>query len=437
MPDKPHVVHALAWYFPESTGGTEVYVKGLVNGLSASQIKCTLLVPACDASPENHEYRGISVLRYNHPEEPDHLGPESFQARLRSVSPSIYHQHSWTPECGEDHFRLAHSLGIPSVLTAHVPNLHCIRGTMMRDGVEVCDGEVRVDRCAACLLQHRGLPRWMTRPVSSVLPMKARIRNWLPSKVNTLFSIKQEVRERQNLLKALSERAESVVAVCEWLKQALIANGLTEPQLLLSRQGVDPGQWHEQDISPRQQSAFVFGFLGRAHPTKGISIILSAFMQVSETLAESVELHVYAVSVSQEDQRYLSQLKKRFAGTNKIFWKDSVPHDQVGKVLKQFDVLLVPSQWLETGPLVVYEALDAEIPVIGSDIGGIAELGATYANVTLVNAQSEAQWCAAMHQAATSEEPLDWSNQAVRSMNDATEDMMAMYAGIQARRVTS
>jgi glycosyltransferase involved in cell wall biosynthesis len=34
----------------------------------------------------------------------------------------------------------------------------------------------------------------------------------------------------------------------------------------------------------------------------------------------------------------------------------------------------VPSQWLETGPLVVMEAFDAGIPVIGSALGGISEL---------------------------------------------------------------
>ena len=42
--------------------------------------------------------------------------------------------------------------------------------------------------------------------------------------------------------------------------------------------------------------------------------------------------------------------------------------------LSRIDVLAVPSQWLETGPLVVLEAFAAGTPVIGSDLGGIREL---------------------------------------------------------------
>ena len=43
-------------------------------------------------------------------------------------------------------------------------------------------------------------------------------------------------------------------------------------------------------------------------------------------------------------------------------------------VLASFDLIAVPSLWLETGPLVVLEAFAAGTPVIGSRLGGIAEL---------------------------------------------------------------
>ena len=34
------IVQALGWYFPESSGGTEVYVSGLSRGLAASGLRC-------------------------------------------------------------------------------------------------------------------------------------------------------------------------------------------------------------------------------------------------------------------------------------------------------------------------------------------------------------------------------------------------------------
>ena len=39
----------------------------------------------------------------------------------------------------------------------------------------------------------------------------------------------------------------------------------------------------------------------------------------------------------------------------------------------RIDVLVVPSLWLENSPLVIHEAFQAGVPVVGSRIGGIAD----------------------------------------------------------------
>ena len=49
-------------------------------------------------------------------------------------------------------------------------------------------------------------------------------------------------------------------------------------------------------------------------------------------------------------------------------------HAEIPYVLSAADVLVVPSLWLETGPLVVLESFACGVPVLGSNLGGIAEL---------------------------------------------------------------
>jgi glycosyltransferase involved in cell wall biosynthesis len=49
------------------------------------------------------------------------------------------------------------------------------------------------------------------------------------------------------------------------------------------------------------------------------------------------------------------------------------PPERVIDLMAGYDAVLVPSQGFETGPLVVLEAFAAGVPVIGSDLGGIAE----------------------------------------------------------------
>jgi len=49
-------------------------------------------------------------------------------------------------------------------------------------------------------------------------------------------------------------------------------------------------------------------------------------------------------------------------------------NSQIDNVLSQIDVLVVPSIWYENAPLVIQEAFMAGIPVVTSNIGGMAEL---------------------------------------------------------------
>jgi glycosyltransferase involved in cell wall biosynthesis len=53
------------------------------------------------------------------------------------------------------------------------------------------------------------------------------------------------------------------------------------------------------------------------------------------------------------------------------------------RLLRQASVLVIPSTWPETSPLVFFEALAAGLPVLGSDIGGITELE-RFGNLVLV-----------------------------------------------------
>jgi len=45
----------------------------------------------------------------------------------------------------------------------------------------------------------------------------------------------------------------------------------------------------------------------------------------------------------------------------------------VGGVLSELDAIVVPSLWYENSPLTIHEAFMAGIPVIASDLGGMAE----------------------------------------------------------------
>ena len=74
-----------------------------------------------------------------------------------------------------------------------------------------------------------------------------------------------------------------------------------------------------------------------------------------------------------------------------------MPPTDVVERLSVYDVVAVPSQGLETGPLVVLEAFAAGVPVLGSAIGGIADKVNDGVDGFLVRPfDSETEWASAL-----------------------------------------
>ena len=69
---------------------------------------------------------------------------------LEEAAPDIFHLHSWTSGAGLGHLRQVARMGIPSIVTMHVPSALCMRGTMLLYGKRACDGRIDARRCARC-----------------------------------------------------------------------------------------------------------------------------------------------------------------------------------------------------------------------------------------------------------------------------------------------
>lgn len=57
------IVHCVGFYFPDSTGGTEVYVRDLVTALSRHSIDGTIIA-ATDKGYDRYKWHGVDVVRY-------------------------------------------------------------------------------------------------------------------------------------------------------------------------------------------------------------------------------------------------------------------------------------------------------------------------------------------------------------------------------------
>jgi glycosyltransferase involved in cell wall biosynthesis len=105
--------------------------------------------------------------------------------------------------------------------------------------------------------------------------------------------------------------------------------------------------------------------------------------------------------------------------------------EELATNLAQHHVVVVPSIWLETGPLVVMEAFSLGLPVVGSRLGGIAEKVRDGVDGLLFEPGDEQALAAILRELIMNEDALNVLVRNVtppRTFSDVAGDMTKIYS---------
>jgi glycosyltransferase involved in cell wall biosynthesis len=440
------VVHVPFGYFPDLAGGTEVYVAELARGLSSHGIESVVAAPASDASVRRYEHDGTEVRRFPLDEctnvaelygEGDEGAARAIASIIDEVDADVLHLHAFTRAASLSAARLAKRRGAAVVFTYHTPTASCVRGTLLRDGREPCDGRLVAQRCAACLLESRGVPFAVREALSRTPRVVSELvaSSGVEGPWATALRARELAGARHSAFEQLLRECDAVIAVCDWVRTLLLRSGAPPERLVLSRQGTrlpTPPMATERSLGGLR-----LAFAGRLHAAKGVHLVIRAIMSQPEL---RVELDIYGVPQDAEGVRYREALVAITKGDSRIRIRQALPPDRVVETLATYDATVVPSQWLETGPLTVLESFAAGVPVIGSNLGGIAELVAHDGDGWLVSYADEAAWASALRRLATDPSLVDRLRRGVRpprSTVDVARDMAAVYASVVPRRTAA
>lgn len=434
----PTVLHVPFTYFPEPCGGTEIYVQGLAQRMESRGWRSAVAAPGEKKARYNHA--GLLVHRFGvdtHKRldlaycEPDESAAANFQSIVGEVSPAIVHLHAHTSAVSERLVDVAHRAGAKVAFTYHTPTASCARGTMMLFGAVPCDGEIEPSRCTACTLDATGVPRGIARLVASLSgAATGRLAN-LPFETVPLNMLRVPglIARRGQRFANLTAKADAIVAVCHWVQQVLQQNGVPADKITLSRQGISSSAVRPSRPPRQETDSLRIAYFGRLDSAKGVDLLINALRRRP---GADVRLDVYAVAQAGSEEQ-MQSLHCFAADDPRFKILPSVAPERVISMMGLYEFVAVPSRWLETGPLVVLEAFAAGVPVLGANLGGIAELVRDGVDGVLLPPDNIDAWADGIDRLAGDPEiarRLQRNISPPRTMDDVADDMSTLYASL-------
>jgi glycosyltransferase involved in cell wall biosynthesis len=440
------VIHVPFCFAPDPVGGTEVYVAGLARELQELGVDAVVAAPS-DTS-RVYTVDGLKVRRFATRSDVtdvsqlygdgDILAATEFATVVNQEMPDVVHLHAFTPAVSLMLVRAVKSFGVPVVFTYHTSTVSCQRGTLLLWGKSVCDGRLDVSRCAGCTLNGLGMPRASAAIVGGLPP---NIGHWLEvwglqRGIWTALRMSDLVNRRHAAFRKMAHEVNHIVAVCNWVYDLLLLNGVPAPKVSISRQGVSSAP--HQTTAPlifsieEESREMRVAFVGRLDATKGLHVLIDAF-RIITTL--NISLHVYGIVQSSANDEYRNKMLALSSGDRRITFHDPIPPSEVVARLRHYDLLAVPSQWMETGPMVVLEAFAAGIPVLGWNLGGISEIVRHRVDGLLIDPGPVTRWADTLRRLTKDTKLRTQLKAGVRPPRtglDVAREMFALYNSILA-----
>ncbi len=355
------VIHG---YPPRYNAGSEVYTQTLAHGLKQQEIDVSVFAREEDPFLPDYQLRketdplrsDIPVYLVNHARSNarfrNHHIEQVFRQVLEEFEPDIVH-FGHLNHLSTGLIQIVHDHGIGIVFTLHDFWLMCPRGQFLQWGLtsrepwKLCN-EQKDRKCA-----KRCFNRFVTG-----LDGNQEEEYW-----------EQWVRERMDHVRKMSGLVDLFLAPSRNLMSRHIHEfGIDKEKIRFLDYGFDLSRLKGRNRV--HEESFVFGYIGRHHPSKGIDHLIRAFSGLDGKLL----LRIWGRIEGQLTQSLKRITRELNIEKNSIEWFPEYRNENIiNDVFNHCDCMVVPSIWDENSPLVIHEAQQAGVPVITSSYGGMGE----------------------------------------------------------------
>jgi glycosyltransferase involved in cell wall biosynthesis len=316
-------------------------------------------------------------------------------ARRREVAqlvsgrrPDVVHVHNTWFEASPSVIDAVASAGCPVVMTLHNYRLVCAGAELVRDErpCELCVGRGPWSAVRYGCFRD-------SRPASAV------------SAATIAFNRRRGT---------WSESVARFAALTEFARGRLVAGGLPSDRVgVVPNFVVDPGS---RSTAPSSSNTVLF--VGRLTNAKGVRTLFDAWERLGAT---GLRLRVVGSGPLEGELA-----ARALPGVEMLGWMAA---EQVREEMLSSRVLVFPSEWYEGMPMTLLEAFAAGLPVLGSDIGSVAEIVGGLGSDWLVSPGSADGWAAALE--GLTDDRIDMAGRRAREIFETSHTETAGLARLE------
>jgi glycosyltransferase involved in cell wall biosynthesis len=222
----------------------------------------------------------------------------------------------------------------------------------------MCDGKIKTIRCSVCFASQKY--SLVESVAGGIITTLKPVRKKYPA-LNFIPNKKQS-------MKYLSEYVHTNIAIAKWIEKKFLNNNVINTEVI--SQAIDTSKF-----TPKKNyeigHKIRLGFIGRMNPTKGFHVLLEALEKTG--YINKIDLTVVTIKDSSE-LGYYKKINKQYSQLGFSEWFENISHQEINKLMDNWDLLILPSIANEVAPLVILEAFAKSLPVIGSNYPAIAEM---------------------------------------------------------------
>jgi glycosyltransferase involved in cell wall biosynthesis len=255
--------------------------------------------------------------------------------------------------------RVAGELAIPTLVSLMDFWFLCRRITLLRSDGRLSALPISSPACARCLGEESRRYRWLGQLAPALADAFWRTQT---------ASIRRFDARTAFLLESLNG-ASAIISRSNFLRSVFVEAGVNADRIHLSRQGRDFPNLSADMLVKTSSPALRIGYLGQIAAHKGVHVLLSAARHLGDA---AFTVRVYGDPAPFAS--YAAELGQLIGNDDRLELAGLCRPEDLGQVLQNMDVLVVPSLWYENSPNVILEAFAHRTPVIASDLGGMSEL---------------------------------------------------------------